>query len=71
MDEKSTRSSVAENILTQIDNETKLGDLKKIAKDIKKRPRVSYGTLVNRSVSPQTISSSNYGQKIAYTGLFK
>ncbi|MBC1501558.1 DNA alkylation repair protein [Listeria weihenstephanensis] len=36
MEKKATRSSVAENILTQIDTETKLGDLKKIAKNIKK-----------------------------------
>lgn len=37
MDEKSTRSSVAENILTQIDNETKLGDLKKNRERYKKK----------------------------------
>lgn len=37
MDSKTNRSSKAESILAQIDNQTKLGDLRKIAKDIKKR----------------------------------
>lgn len=35
-DTKITRSSKAENILLQINSKTKLGDLRKIAKDIKK-----------------------------------
>ncbi len=41
MDEKKDteikRSSKAENILPQINSKTKLGDLRKIAKDIKKK----------------------------------
>ena len=55
------RSSKAENILAQINSKTKLGDLRKIANEIKKRSRTSYGTLVNRRVFAQTISNLNYG----------
>lgn len=35
-DTEITRPSKAENILSQINSKTKLGDLRKIAKDIKK-----------------------------------
>ncbi|EUJ47686.1 hypothetical protein PROCOU_07888 [Listeria rocourtiae FSL F6-920] len=63
MDNKVKRSSEAENILAQINSQTKLGDLRKIAKDTKKKSRPGYGTLVKRSLFAETTSHLNYGQK--------
>ena len=54
-------SSKAENILDQINRKNKLGDLRKIAKDIKK-DRIGYGTMVNREIFAPAIGHLDYGQ---------
>ncbi|MBC1936694.1 DNA alkylation repair protein [Listeria grandensis] len=56
MDSKTNRSSKAESILAQIDNQTKLGDLRKIAKDIKKDHELAMELWSSEALLPRLLA---------------
>ncbi|WP_430535081.1 DNA alkylation repair protein [Listeria rocourtiae] len=56
MDNKVKRSSEAENILAQINDQTKLGDLRKIAKDIKKNHELAMELWSSEAFLPRLLA---------------
>lgn len=56
MDNKIKRSQEAENILAQINSQTKLGDLRKIAKDIKKNQELAMELWSSEAFLPRLLA---------------